>query len=149
MSGHFCYRNRTFRTFWVNIFPTFIKRQKLDCFGLLPSQWHEKLPTVKHSRFEKKEQRICVRIERSEIRIARIPSLKEPQARKRGYSSVEHIQDRDFENYSKSKFLIFSMFAEYPQFSSYNLFSTNLWKDEYTQSFTHFTYPCFTGLKCT
>jgi hypothetical protein len=46
-------------------------------------------------RFEKKEQRICGRIERSEIRIARILSLKEPQVCKRGYSSVEQIQDTE------------------------------------------------------
>ena len=48
-----------------------------------------------NSRFENKEQRICGRIERSKIRIARILSLKEPQVRKRGYSSVEQIQDTE------------------------------------------------------
>ena len=35
-------------------------------------------------------------------------------------------KNKDFENYSKSKFLIFSISAELPQLSSYKLFSTNL-----------------------
>ncbi len=33
MSGHFCYKNRTFRAFILNQFPTLINRQKFDFSG--------------------------------------------------------------------------------------------------------------------
>ena len=37
--------NRTFRTFLINRLPTFINRQKLDCFAFTGSQWHKTLLT--------------------------------------------------------------------------------------------------------
>ena len=35
-SRHFCYRNRTFRTFQLNQLPTIINWQTLDCLGFRP-----------------------------------------------------------------------------------------------------------------
>ena len=54
----------------------------------------------KHTRFEKKEQRICGW---TLVQIARKLSKLEPEVQLRNFPSVEQIQDRDFKNYKIAK----------------------------------------------
>ena len=69
------------------------RRQRLEQFAIVRST-RSKLRNCRLTPPSKTVQRICVRIERSEIRIARKLSKLEPKVLLRNFPSVEQIQDK-------------------------------------------------------